>query len=60
MDNDLDEIISLVKEDISHDKEIIESCGKLPPVTVTEPLEEDKDLYNKDGSLVRVTGKFCT
>ncbi|KAI5696606.1 hypothetical protein M8J75_015466 [Diaphorina citri] len=56
VDNDLDEIISLVKEDISHDKEIIESCGKLPPVTVTEPLEEDKDLYNKDGSLVRVTG----
>lgn len=45
VDTELDEIISLVKEDISHDKEIIESCGKLPPVIVRDLLEEDKVLY---------------
>lgn len=35
VDNELDEIISVVQEDISHDKEIIKSCGKLPPVSGT-------------------------
>uniref|UniRef100_A0A8D9DSZ5 C2H2-type domain-containing protein n=1 Tax=Cacopsylla melanoneura TaxID=428564 RepID=A0A8D9DSZ5_9HEMI len=45
IDTELDEIISFVQEDISHDKKIIESFGKLPPVTgVTDAGE---DLYNQ-------------
>ncbi|KAL1453665.1 hypothetical protein WDU94_009985 [Cyamophila willieti] len=52
VDTELDDIISFVQEDISHDKQIIESCGgKLPPVTGVTGDGGD-DLYEQSAQLV--------